>query len=277
VVDLGPEAGQGGGDLVAAGTPEAIVAEPRSLTGRFLAPVLAAGPLVERPRFDPTAAARARRSAENPEQERSRVPGRNGHEAAPRASVANRSPAAEPRAPWELDGRTWHTRDRIARNGRPARWDGRILETIVDRIEALGASANGDGAAFAPTDWSQRGVVRINASTPAKLGFPFFHATTSMEWVVTFRLVVPKGTFRPTVLEKQLALVPFHQSEPPVLCDQPRLRVSDLGPFQEITLVGHTAVDFETPGFDEFLRKAARAFLGIGKPAKLKKASELDG
>ena len=44
VIDLGPEAGVGGGDLVAEGTPEEIVKVARSHTGRFLAPVLAASP-----------------------------------------------------------------------------------------------------------------------------------------------------------------------------------------------------------------------------------------
>ena len=51
VIDLGPEAGIGGGDLVAEGTPEQVVKNRRSHTGRFLKPVLAAGPLAERPRF----------------------------------------------------------------------------------------------------------------------------------------------------------------------------------------------------------------------------------
>jgi len=40
VLDLGPEGGDGGGELVAAGPPEAIVAEPRSHTGRFLKELL---------------------------------------------------------------------------------------------------------------------------------------------------------------------------------------------------------------------------------------------
>ena len=35
IIDLGPEGGDGGGEIVAAGTPEAIVAEKRSYTGRF--------------------------------------------------------------------------------------------------------------------------------------------------------------------------------------------------------------------------------------------------
>ncbi len=41
VLDLGPEGGEGGGRLVAEGTPEDIAAVPESHTGRFLAPLLA--------------------------------------------------------------------------------------------------------------------------------------------------------------------------------------------------------------------------------------------
>ncbi|OQM73232.1 excinuclease ABC subunit UvrA [Manganibacter manganicus] len=40
VLDLGPEGGDGGGELVASGTPEDIVAEPRSYTGHFLRELL---------------------------------------------------------------------------------------------------------------------------------------------------------------------------------------------------------------------------------------------
>lgn len=42
IVDLGPEGGEGGGLLVAEGTPEEVTAVESSYTGRFLAPVLAA-------------------------------------------------------------------------------------------------------------------------------------------------------------------------------------------------------------------------------------------
>jgi len=41
VLDLGPEGGEGGGRIVAAGTPEDIAANPESHTGRFLKPILA--------------------------------------------------------------------------------------------------------------------------------------------------------------------------------------------------------------------------------------------
>ncbi|TXH03855.1 MAG: excinuclease ABC subunit UvrA [Nevskiaceae bacterium] len=40
IIDLGPEGGSGGGEIVAAGTPEDIVKVKRSHTGRFLKPLL---------------------------------------------------------------------------------------------------------------------------------------------------------------------------------------------------------------------------------------------
>ena len=41
VIDLGPEGGDGGGTIVAAGTPEQVAQVPESFTGHYLAPVLA--------------------------------------------------------------------------------------------------------------------------------------------------------------------------------------------------------------------------------------------
>ena len=40
VIDLGPEGGDAGGEIVVTGTPEQVAAEPRSHTGRYLAPLL---------------------------------------------------------------------------------------------------------------------------------------------------------------------------------------------------------------------------------------------
>ncbi len=40
IIDLGPEGGVRGGEIVAVGTPEQVVKEPRSFTGRYLAPLL---------------------------------------------------------------------------------------------------------------------------------------------------------------------------------------------------------------------------------------------
>jgi len=44
VIDLGPEGGAGGGQVVCTGTPEAVAAEPHSHTGRYLAAVLSPPP-----------------------------------------------------------------------------------------------------------------------------------------------------------------------------------------------------------------------------------------
>jgi excinuclease ABC subunit A len=52
VIDLGPEGGDGGGEIVAAGTPEDIVREKRSYTGAFLKPVLARGGVSKKKRVE---------------------------------------------------------------------------------------------------------------------------------------------------------------------------------------------------------------------------------
>ncbi|MBX6394458.1 MAG: excinuclease ABC subunit UvrA [Alicyclobacillaceae bacterium] len=40
IIDLGPEGGDGGGRVIATGTPEEVAAHPTSYTGKFLAPIL---------------------------------------------------------------------------------------------------------------------------------------------------------------------------------------------------------------------------------------------
>ena len=41
LIDLGPEGGDGGGEIVATGTPEEVAADTSSITGRYLRPLLA--------------------------------------------------------------------------------------------------------------------------------------------------------------------------------------------------------------------------------------------
>jgi excinuclease ABC subunit A len=48
IIDLGPEGGDAGGEIVAAGAPEDIVRVKKSYTGQFLAPVLARGSKAKR-------------------------------------------------------------------------------------------------------------------------------------------------------------------------------------------------------------------------------------
>jgi excinuclease ABC subunit A len=42
VIDLGPQGGDRGGEVIASGTPEEVAASPRSATGRYLRPLLPA-------------------------------------------------------------------------------------------------------------------------------------------------------------------------------------------------------------------------------------------
>jgi excinuclease ABC subunit A len=283
VLDLGPEAGLGGGELVGEGTPEAIASNPSSHTAKFLREILDAGPLAERPKYDPKAAARkaieeARAASLKPQtvvENGAKIKATTKTKATKsrddrQAPATSSHDIATAKAPWEVDGRRWHTRDRVARNGRPVRWDGRILELIVDRVEEIG---NGT---FAPTDWSERGVVRIESLTREKKpGFPFFHATTSGEWVLTLRFFVARNAFKTGVIERLLKLVPFHESPTPVLSDAPRVKVANHGPWQEIAITAHTAAELETTEFRDFLGKAVAAAISEKDARRIKKASEL--
>ena len=44
LIDLGPEGGAGGGRVVATGTPEDVAANPGSVTGQFLQPLIGVRP-----------------------------------------------------------------------------------------------------------------------------------------------------------------------------------------------------------------------------------------
>jgi excinuclease ABC subunit A len=60
VIDLGPEGGSGGGEIVTVGTPEQVAADPRSHTGRYLREVLERASIGgDRPREEPRKRARA--------------------------------------------------------------------------------------------------------------------------------------------------------------------------------------------------------------------------
>ena len=191
-----------------------------------------------------------------------------------RRALTTRLAIPEAKAPWEVDGRKWHTRDRVAGNGRPARWDGRILETIVDRIEAMGP---GDG--FAPTEWSQRGVVRINGQGQDQGRVPLL-PRDHLVGVGGHPAVLRPEEYLPraSALEKQLELVPFHQSRAAGALRPAAAAGSTTSARSRRSRSSATPpTDFETPGFDAFLKKAVAAFLGIGKPARFKRASELTG
>jgi len=119
-------------------------------------------------------------------------------------------------------------------------------------------------------------LVRIDGLDKSRIrGITFLVAATSAEWIVTLRFFVPHNTFKEATLKAQLGLLPFHESPVPVLSDSPRVRLTNDGVFQEITITGFALADFQTEGFDAFLKKAVAAFVRWGEASKLKKASEL--
>lgn len=243
LIDMGPEAGNGGGQVVVAGTPETIVKHAksaksnrsktklRSHTGEALEEVLKAGPYKIRKEYDP-----------------------NQQFQDQQGDMDITEVGKQSKMPWEVDGRRWHTRDRVDRKGDEVKWDGRILDKVVDRIEAF------DG--FAATDWSNRTVVEIAAETKNR-GW-FFHAITAETWMLKMKFRCRKGTFKRDELQKKIQLkTPNEMDELPIYGNEPRVKVlNQKTVWQEVEIKAHSFQEMDTPEFWEFVDTAAKSFLG---------------
>jgi excinuclease ABC subunit A len=248
IIDMGPEAGDGGGNVVFAGTPEQLVANVGRITNPShverrignpsygishtavaLAPVLAAGPHKKREIYDFAAAQRKRES-----------------------DLDINDVGRAVKMPWELDGRQWHTIDRVGRNGEPAKWDGQILAKIVDRIQAADT--------FSETNWNDRSVVEISAAKKAD-GW-FFHAITGEQWLLKLKFRCAKATFKREDLVGRLKLKPLNEMHHlPVYGNEPRVKCKNLrGPWQEIQLQAHSLDEIDTPAFWKFVDQAIAGF-----------------
>ena len=276
VIDMGPEAGDEGGYVVVAGTPEDVAAYAerqgegakekaskegegrkakivsplllpsslppspcfRSYTGEALAPVLAAGPHEPRKLFD-FAAAEAQREGDRDITE-------VGQDA---------------RMPWEIDGRHWHTVARVGRNGKPCRWEGRILGEVIDRIQ-------NQSELFSETDWNSRSVVEIRAAKKSD-GW-FFHAITGEEWLLKMKFRTARNTFSRDELVRRLDLKPLNDMpELPLYGTEPRVKVRSLrGPWQEIELRVHSYSEIDRPEFWNFIDQAVGGFGKYSKQAQ---------
>ena len=157
--------------------------------------------------------------------------------------------------PWEADGRRWHTVDRVGRNGEPCRWDGRILEQVVDRIYELGQ--------FSPPNWNDRSVVEIAAEKKAD-GW-FLHAITGEQWILKLKFRVAKSTFGRESLIAKLGMKPLNEMhELPVYGTDRRVKVKTLrGPWQEIELRVHSLEEIDHQHFWSFLEQAVAGFKKI--------------
>ncbi len=231
VIDLGPEAGDAGGRLVAEGTPEEVAAVPGSHTGQALVPVLAAGPHTERPRYDPHAAEAPREGDKELE-----------------------AVGKDARMPWEVDGRRWHTAERVTTEGKACRWEGQIVEWVEERVHELGG--------FGATNWNHRSVVEIAAATRSQ-GW-FLHVMTGMEWLVRLVFRVGRNAFKEADLVRRLGIKPLDETPGlEVYGSGPRVWVtSHKGPWQSVTLLVHRLGEIDTPAFRTFLAQAAASFHG---------------
>ncbi len=239
IIDLGPEAGPGGGHVVAEGTPEQVAAAPGSHTGAALAPVLEAGPHVERPRYDPNAAAVVKEG-----------------------DVALEAVGRDAAMPWQTDGRRWHTVDRVTSDGKPCRWEGAMLDWIDERIHEFGN--------FADTDWSQRTVVEI-AGSKGSQGW-FLHALTGQEWLLRLVFRVGRNRFQSDALAKRLGIPPLNETPGlEVYGNDERVWVTNhKGPWQSVTVLAHRLSEIDTPAFREFLAEAAASFQAAVKRMQTK-------
>jgi excinuclease ABC subunit A len=254
IIDMGPEAGEGGGLVTVAGTPEQVVHQAQqngkrrarsksdaakrsgepvvSLTALALAPVLSEGPYRTRNIYDPTA------------QEQ------GGDRDVEIADVGQLV-----KMPWEVDGPKWHTEDRVGRHGERCRWDGHVLKEIVDRIHSLGT--------FSETDWNARSVVEI-AGTIKSRGW-FMHAITGETWLLRVKFRTSKSSFRREEVLNQFNLKTLNQLDDlPVYGNERRVRCKSLrGPWQEIEFRIHDWDEINTPEFWNFLSKAVEGFQNV--------------
>jgi excinuclease ABC subunit A len=240
VIDMGPEAGADGGQVVVAGTPETIAEYgqkaaspagrrqklPRSYTGEFLAEILRGGQRAER---------KSRTATPVPL----------------RPTEDFRRLAGDTAMPWEKNGRRWHTKDRVGRDGKPARWDGEILSRLVDYV--------GAHAEFSDPDWSQRSVVEIAAENKS-LGW-FLHAITGETWLLKLKFRVRRGTFKRDDLQARLPLKTLNELDDiPRYGNEPRVEVRQRGAVQEIEIRAHSLAELDIPAFWKFVDEAIAGF-----------------
>jgi len=278
IVDVGPEAGVGGGHIVAHGTPEEIVAyaesvpvngaikpskrsakktskravkakEPassseqlmRSWTGELLAPVLENDARGEIEVFDVKDAKKKKAG-----------------------DVDIAQVGRDIAAPWQENGRQWHTQSRVARNGKEVRWEGAALEFVIDELAQY--------AGLKEANWNDQARVEITSEKKVGTGW-FLHALTGDQWLLRLYFRVPKKTFDEADLQERFRLKPVDQlDELPVYGRGERVKTNQKkGAFQEVVIDIHWLEEIKTDEFRRFLKQAADAYLG-----QVKKAGKID-
>jgi len=252
VIDLGPEGGEGGGEIVAEGTPEAVAATKGSHTGAILAEVLARDPRQEREVFDPQ---KVEEPPPTPDAKAGKTPGPLLEEE-----------IGDARMPWEVNGRKWHTRERVGHRGEKVRWEGAALEWLIDEIEAAGKGR------FGQTDYNHRSRVEIKVRG-ADLPW-FFHARTGGQWLLDVTFRVPARAFSAAEVRKLVPLKPLDDcDELPIYGNEPRVNVRSSGRFtDDIRILVHSRKEIATPGCRTFIKRAVQAYFRLLKRMKEEEA-----
>jgi len=261
IIDLGPEAGDAGGHIVAIGTPEEISqksevrshksevrAVPRdahapttydlllntsgfvSHTAVALAPVLAAGPYAARTPYDPAAHAARELAVE-------------------KAGFGD--VGRDVKMPWQVDGRKWHLEQRSSRDESPRRWEPEALEYVLELVHKAGD--------FAPTNWNNRASVEVTAPDAENW---FLHALTGGEWLLELCFMVPPGTFKWRALDEQLGLKTLDERDDlETYGDWARVDVRPRAVGLEAVMIFvHDRAEIDTPAFRRFIKQAVKAY-----------------
>ncbi|MHC4610198.1 MAG: excinuclease ABC subunit UvrA, partial [Planctomycetota bacterium] len=232
VIDLGPEAGESGGLVVEAGTPEDVVANEASHTGAALRRVLEAGPVTRRPVYD--AAQQAQLEA---------------HLAGP-VDLGDST-----QMPWQRNGQHWHLVEHLDHRGQRAHWDATVLEWLIDSIERIGG--------FERADWKHRSRVEVKAAGSKT---PWFcHARTRGRWTLDVTVRTAAGTFSEAKLQRELDVKTLDERHDlPAYGQWPRVAVRRTArgscSYDDVRLFLHDERDLRKAAFKRFLKRAAEAY-----------------
>jgi len=231
VIDLGPEGGYDGGDIVSEGSPEKIASSTASHTGAILAEILTREPKTQRKVFDPRQMAEPERPFAEEEED-----------------------LGDARMPWEVDGRRWHTRERVGHRGEKVHWQGAALEWLVDQIEAASRRK------FSPTNFNHRS--RVEIKMPGSQTAWFFHARTAGPWLLDVTFRVPARSFTAAEVRR---LVPLKSLDDcnhiPLYGREPRVTVRHSGRMtDDIRIMIHDKREIATADMRTFIKKAIKAY-----------------
>lgn len=250
IVEIGPEAGMAGGRLVFAGTPEQLLeytvsrqTDPkrqktmlRSYTGEALLPVFRRGVFFERTVLDP------QQYWENV---------RNDARSAEELIEQTADSQLSEEKPWEIDGKRWHTEFRTTLKGKPCKWDGVVLSTIVEKLE--------ETSLFAEVNWNKRGLVEVRSDSDSSAWF--MKAETNEEWLLHLAFRAAQNTFKQSELVEKLALRPLKDmDEIPLFGTLPRVKVTEVGNWQQIDIKVFSFKEIDNDNFWSFLDAATKSF-----------------